>query len=83
VSEAEVRVQIYGDDAAVSVELTRPDGTTVRLDAKNVRALRHGEVGVLAGQVASLLAANPAGSVPAPERPAEAGRTDPGSAPAP
>jgi Effector Associated Constant Component 1 len=53
---------IRSRSATVSIELTRPDGTTVRLEAKNVRGLPHDQVKDLTDQVAGLLARAGAGS---------------------
>jgi hypothetical protein len=53
---------IRSRSATVFIELTRPDGTTVRLEAKNVRGLPHDQVKGLTDQVAGLLARAEAGS---------------------
>jgi hypothetical protein len=67
---------IRSRSAAFSIELTRPDGTTVRLEAKNVRGLPHDQVKGLTDQVAGLLARADAGSAGADT--GDAGSADPG-----
>jgi Effector Associated Constant Component 1 len=55
---------IRSRSAAVSIELTRQDGTTVRLEAKNVRGLPRDQIKGLTDQVAGLLARADGGSAP-------------------
>jgi Effector Associated Constant Component 1 len=53
---------VRGRRAEVCVELTRPDGLTVRLEARTVRALPHAHVRGLTDHVAAMLAAGNPGS---------------------
>jgi Effector Associated Constant Component 1 len=53
---------VRGRGAEICVELTRPDGLTVRLEARTVRALPHAHVRGLTDHVAAMLAAGDPGS---------------------
>jgi hypothetical protein len=52
---------VRGRGAEICVELTRPDGLTVRLEARNVRALPHDHVSGLTDHVVTMLTAGDPG----------------------